>query len=108
MGLTKTAGFSQTQLELAAFAKALGHPARIAILQFLAAHNGCICGDIVDSLPLSQSTVSQHLKELKNVGLIKGDVEGPSICYCIDDKNWKKIETSLTDLFKNLDPINCC
>jgi DNA-binding transcriptional ArsR family regulator len=108
MGLTKTEGFTKTQLELAAFAKALGHPARIAILQFLAAQKACVCGDIVESLPLSQSTVSQHLKELKNVGLIKGDVEGPSICYCIDETNWLRVKTSLGDLFENLDPKNCC
>ena len=108
MGLTKTEGFTKTQLSVAAFAKALGHPARIAILQFLATQKGCICGDIVNELPLSQSTVSQHLKELKNIGLIKGDVEGPSVCYCIDEKNWLKVKNTLTDLFKNLDPKNCC
>jgi DNA-binding transcriptional ArsR family regulator len=108
MGLTKTEGFTKTQLELAAFAKALGHPARIAILQFLATQKGCICGDIVNELPLSQSTVSQHLKELKNVGLIKGDVEGPSICYCIDERNWERVKNSLGDLFRHFDPNNCC
>jgi DNA-binding transcriptional ArsR family regulator len=108
MGLTKTEGFTKTQLEVAAFAKALGHPARIAILQFLATQKSCICGDIVHSLPLSQSTVSQHLKELKTVGLIKGDVEGPSICYCIDEKNWHKVKTIFADLFKDFDPKNCC
>lgn len=108
MGLTKTEGFTKTQLSVAAFAKALGHPARIAILQFLATQKGCICGDIVNELPLSQSTVSQHLKELKNIGLIKGDVEGPSVCYCIDEKNWLKVKNTLNDLFKNLDPKNCC
>ena len=108
MGLTKTAGFTKTQLELAAFAKALGHPARIAILQFLATQKSCMCGDIVDELPLSQSTVSQHLKELKSVGLIKGNVDGPSVCYCIDEKNWEKIKNSLSALFYNFDPKNCC
>jgi DNA-binding transcriptional ArsR family regulator len=108
MGLTKTEGFTKTQLELGAFAKALGHPARIAILQFLASQKACVCGDIVDSLPLSQSTVSQHLKELKNVGLIKGEVEGPSICYCIDEKNWQKVKNAMAELFKNFDPKNCC
>lgn len=108
MGLTKTTGFTKTQLELAAFAKALGHPARIAILQFLATQKSCMCGDIVDELPLSQSTVSQHLKELKSVGLIKGNVDGPSVCYCIDEKNWDKIRNSLSALFHNNDPRNCC
>ena len=108
MGLTKTEGFTKSQLELAALAKALAHPARIAILQFLAVQKACVCGDIVESLPLSQSTVSQHLKELKSAGLIKGEVEGPSICYCIDEKNWQKARTALGDLFKNFDPKNCC
>lgn len=108
MGLTKTEGFTRSQLELAAFARALGHPARIAILQFLASQKVCMCGDIVESLPLSQSTVSQHLKELKNVGLIRGNVEGPSVCYCIDEKNWRKVKNALGDLFENFDPKNCC
>jgi DNA-binding transcriptional ArsR family regulator len=108
MGLTKTEGFTKTQMDLAAFSKALAHPARIAILQFLAKQKSCICGDIVDELPLSQSTVSQHLKELKSVGLIKGNVDGPSICYCIDEKNWKKIKNALGDLFEDFDPKNCC
>jgi DNA-binding transcriptional ArsR family regulator len=106
MGLTKTAGFTRTQIELSALAKALGHPARIAILQFLAAQKSCVCGDIVDELPLSQSTVSQHLKELKNVGLIKGDIDGPSICYCIDDKTWNKAQKMLGDMFRLYN--DCC
>lgn len=108
MGLTKTTGFTKNQLELAALAKALAHPARIAILQFLATQKQCFCGDIVNSLPLSQSTVSQHLKELKTVGLITGDVEGPAICYCIDEKAWQKTKHMIGDLFKNFDPKNCC
>lgn len=108
MGLTKTVGFTKSQIELAAFAKALGHPARIAILQFLARQKSCMCAAIVDELPLSQSTVSQHLKELKSVGLIKGNVEGPSICYCIDEKNWSKVKNVLGDLFEDFNPKNCC
>jgi DNA-binding transcriptional ArsR family regulator len=108
MGLTKTVGFTKTQIELAAFAKALAHPARIAILQFLATQKECMCGDIVNELPLSQSTVSQHLKELKNVGLIKGNVEGPGVCYCIDEKNWNKVQQALGDLFEDFNPKNCC
>jgi DNA-binding transcriptional ArsR family regulator len=108
MGLTKTEGFTKTQIDLAAFSKALAHPARIAILQFLARQNTCIGGDIVNELPLSQSTVSQHLKELKKVGLIQGTVEGPSICYCIDEKNWNKIKNALSNLFENFDPKDCC
>ncbi|HEY0653429.1 MAG TPA: metalloregulator ArsR/SmtB family transcription factor [Chryseosolibacter sp.] len=108
MGLTKTEGFTKTQIELSAIAKALGHPARIAILQFLARQKSCVCGEIVDELPLSQSTVSQHLKELKNVGLVKGSIEGPSICYCIDEKNWSKVRNAFGGLFEDFDPKNCC
>jgi DNA-binding transcriptional ArsR family regulator len=86
----------------------LGHPARIAILQFLASQKSCVCGDIVEELPLSQSTVSQHLKELKKVGLIKGDIEGPSVCYCIDAKVWSKAKTSVNGLFDIYTDPNCC
>jgi DNA-binding transcriptional ArsR family regulator len=108
MGLTKTEAFSQTQNELATLSKALGHPARIAILQFLAQRKACVCGDIVDELPLSQSTVSQHLKELKNAGLVKGDIEGPSVCYCIDEKAWTKAQQVLQQLFESYQPAKCC
>ena len=108
MGVTKTEGFTKNQLDLAGLAKALAHPARVAILQFVATQQTCICGDIVDSLPLSQSTVSQHLKELKSAGLIKGEVDGPSICYCIDEKNWQRAKVVLMDLFRHFDPKNCC
>jgi DNA-binding transcriptional ArsR family regulator len=108
MGLTKTEAFSQTQNELATLSKALGHPARIAILQFLAQRKACVCGDIVDELPLSQSTVSQHLKELKNAGLVKGDIEGPSVCYCIDEKAWAKAQQVLQQLFESYQPTKCC
>jgi DNA-binding transcriptional ArsR family regulator len=100
MGLTKTAGFTKTQIELSALAKALGHPARIAILQFLAEHKACVCGDIVDKIPLSQSTVSQHLKELKKAGLIKGNIEGPSVCYCIDERVWNRTQKMISELFR--------
>lgn len=108
MGLTKTEGFSKTQMDLASISKALGHPARIAILQFLAERKACVCGDLVEELPLSQSTVSQHLKELKNAGLIKGDIEGPSVCYCIDEKAWTKAKQVLTKLFDSYNTGNCC
>ena len=83
MGATKTDHFTESQNELAVLSKALGHPARIAIMEYLLKVDACICGDIVNELPLSQPTVSQHLKELKNAGLIKGSIEGNSICYCI-------------------------
>jgi len=108
MGLTKTEEFTKTQNELAALAKALGHPARIAILQFLMKTKACVCGDIVDDLPLSQSTVSQHLKELKKVGLIKGDVEGPSVCYCIDEKAWNRAKKAINLLFESYTGPDCC
>ncbi|MCU0369209.1 MAG: metalloregulator ArsR/SmtB family transcription factor [Cyclobacteriaceae bacterium] len=107
MGLSKTEEFTKTQNEIANLAKALGHPARIAILQFLAEKKVCVCGDIVDELPLSQSTVSQHLKELKKVGLIKGDIEGPSVCYCLDNKALAKAKKILGDLLHEAHE-SCC
>jgi len=108
MGLSKTEEFTKAQNDVAALAKALGHPARIAILQFLASQKSCVCGDIVDELPLSQSTVSQHLKELKKVGLIKGDIEGPSVCYCIDTKAWNKAKGLVAGLFEIHTDPTCC
>jgi DNA-binding transcriptional ArsR family regulator len=110
MGLTKTAAFTQADVTVAAYAKALGHPARIAILRILLERRSCICGDIVEELPLSQSTVSQHLKELKEAGLIKGDIEGKKICYCIDEAAWKQAQQLLQVLFANYTPCgsNCC
>lgn len=108
MGLSKTEEFTKTQNDLAALAKALGHPARIAILQYLIKTRACVCGDIVDVLPLSQSTVSQHLKELKKVGLIKGDIEGPSVCYCIDEKVWNRAKKMIGELFESYQTQNCC
>jgi DNA-binding transcriptional ArsR family regulator len=108
MGLTKTEEFTKSQNELASLAKALGHPARIAILQYLIKTKSCVCGDIVDVLPLSQSTVSQHLKELKRAGLIKGDIDGPSVCYCIDEKAWNKAKKTVGDLFESHELAKCC
>lgn len=108
MGLTKTEEFTRTQNDLAVFTKALGHPARIAILQFLLKSKSCICGDLVEELPLSQSTVSQHLKELKNAGLVKGNIEGPSVCYCIDEKAWNRARTMVVQLFDSYQNENCC
>lgn len=108
MGLTKTEEFTKAQNELALVTKALGHPARIAILQFLMKSKSCVCGEIVDELPLSQSTVSQHLSELKKAGLIKGDIEGPSVCYCIDQKAWEKAKKIVGDLFESYQGQDCC
>jgi len=108
MGLTKTEEFTKTQNDLASLTKALGHPARIAIIQFLVKAKSCVCGDIVDELPLSQSTVSQHLKELKRVGLIKGDIDGPTTCYCIDEKVWNKAKKAVGELFDSYNEPDCC
>jgi len=108
MGLTKTEEVTKVQNELAVIAIALGHPAMIAILQFLIKTKSCVCGDIVDELPLSQSTVSQHLKELRNAGLIKGDIDGPSVCYCIDERSWNKAKKQLSEFLASFTDQNCC
>ena len=107
MGLTKSFHFSEQQNQLASFAKAFAHPARIAIIQQIVKNKTCIVGSLADELPLSQSTISQHLKELKNIGIIKGEIEGPSICYCIHEENWQKARNMLVHLFTEIDG-NCC
>jgi ArsR family transcriptional regulator, arsenate/arsenite/antimonite-responsive transcriptional repressor len=110
MGATKTDSFTDEQNELATLAKALGHPARIAIMEYLLKVDTCICGDIVNELPLAQPTVSQHLKELKNAGLIKGSFEGTSICYCINEKGFEKIEDFFQHITNHLEKKKnqCC
>jgi DNA-binding transcriptional ArsR family regulator len=109
MGASKTEEFTVKDNKIAEYAKALAHPARIAILQMLIKKQSCICGDIVEELPLSQSTVSQHLKELKNAGLIKGDIEGPRTCYCINEKEWAVARQYLISLFDAYKPgTGCC
>jgi DNA-binding transcriptional ArsR family regulator len=110
MGVTKAEEFSVKDNRMARYAKALSHPARIAILKLLIKKQACICGDIVDELPLSQSTVSQHLKELKQAGLIKGDIDGTKVCYCIDDKEWALAKIAFAELFESLQATNtsCC
>ncbi len=105
MAYSKADKFSEDEIELAKLAKALSHPARIAILKFLATKNVCICGDIVDELPLSQSTTSQHLKELKTAGLIKGDIDGPRVCYCLNPVVIAKARQNFDLLFES---SNCC
>lgn len=112
MALNKKQEFSKNENRVAVFAKALAHPARVSILKTLAEKNTCICGEIVEVLPLSQSTVSQHLKELKNAGLIIGEIEGPASCYFI---NWKKLFDEFSSLQKLIDYLkekgktyNCC
>ncbi len=99
MGLTKSELFTKKQNELAGIAKALAHPARIAILQHLAKANACICGDLVDEIGLAQPTISQHLKELKTAGLIQGTIEGASVCYCINPKTWAMVRDTLAAFF---------
>ncbi|HEX2606680.1 MAG TPA: metalloregulator ArsR/SmtB family transcription factor [Flavisolibacter sp.] len=109
MGATKTDFFTDKQNKLAVMFKALGHPARIAILQELLKARACICNDLVEELGLAQATISQHLKELKNAGLIQGTVEGASICYCIDEKVWKQYRKQLEAFFVDYSAKgDCC
>jgi DNA-binding transcriptional ArsR family regulator len=108
MGLTKTEIFTEEQNKLAVQLKAIAHPARIAILQELIKANACICGDLVEELGLAQATISQHLKELKNAGLIKGTIEGVSVCYCIEPKAWAELEHELNSLFQSFKGANAC
>lgn len=109
MGATKSEIFSAEQNQLALLLKAMAHPARIAILQHLISTNACICGDLVDELGLAQATISQHLKELKNAGIIKGNIEGVKVCYCINPVIWEVIRTRLSvflNAYNSTD--NCC
>lgn len=110
MGATKKDFFTDKQNEISTLLKALGHPARIAIIEYLLKTDSCICGDIVNELPLAQPTVSQHLKELKNAGLIKGNIEGNAICYCIDEKILEKVKNYFANISVKLDKKknDCC
>ena len=110
MGTNKHHAFDSDVNTLARYAKAIAHPARIAILNLLVKTQACVCGDIVDKIPLSQSTVSQHLKALKEAGLIKGEIEGTSVCYCIDAAEWEKARTMLNKLFEQsaMPSLKCC
>src|SRR5882724_1208076 len=109
MGITKTEIFSDKQNKLASMMKALAHPARIAIIQHLIKIDSCICGDLVEELGLAQATISQHLKELKNIGLIKGTIEGASICYCIDQKVYQSFHQEFGHFFSALEiKDDCC
>ncbi|MCY1663012.1 MULTISPECIES: ArsR/SmtB family transcription factor [Chryseobacterium] len=108
MGATKTDFFTDEQNRIATIAKALGHPARIAIIEYLLKVNECICGDIVNELPLAQPTVSQHLKELKNAGLIKGNIEGNSICYCIDENAFEVLNVFFSKVISTVKKQKCC
>lgn len=109
MGLTKSEIFSDKQNKLASMMKALAHPARIAIIQQLIKSQACICGDLVGELGLAQATISQHLKELKNAGLIKGTIEGTSVCYCIDGKVWAQYKSMFEAFFVTyVNKDDCC
>jgi DNA-binding transcriptional ArsR family regulator len=109
MGATKTENFTEKQNRLALMMKALAHPARIAILQELIRTNACVCGELVTDLGLAQATISQHLKELKAAGLIKGSIEGTRVCYCINQKVWKQYMRDLDQFFGSYQPAaECC
>ena len=109
MGLTKTEIFSEEQNKLAVMLKAIAHPARIAILQHIIDARACICGDLVEETGLAQATISQHLKELKNAGLIQGTIEGVSVCYCINPENWQALQEALNSFFASYKGnTSCC
>lgn len=111
MGITKTSIYTDAQNDLALLAKAIAHPARIAILQHIIKTQACICGELVNEIGLAQPTISQHLKELKHAGIIQGSVEGTSICYCINTLKWNQIKTQFSnffDTFKTDNDTNCC
>lgn len=110
MAITKAQLFEQKQIRLAEMAKAISHPARIAILEILARRNTCICGDITGELPLAQSTVSQHLKSLKSAGIIQGEIDGVRTCYCLDEENVSELKAMLEALFEDLSnkKTECC
>jgi DNA-binding transcriptional ArsR family regulator len=110
MGLTKTEIFTDQQNQIASIAKVFGHPARVAILQHLFKTDACICGDLVDEIGLAQPTISQHLKELKNLGLIKGNISGTSVCYCINTDNWSQMKAVISQFLNQdlQDKIQCC
>jgi DNA-binding transcriptional ArsR family regulator len=108
VGATKADHFTNKQNQIATIAKALGHPARVAIIEYLLKANECICSDIVNKLPLAQPTVSQHLKELKNAGLIKGSIEGNAICYCIDEKAFNVLKEYFAKIILTVTDKKCC
>ncbi len=108
MGITKSEHFTDHQNELANVLKALGHPARVAIVEYLIQHKQCICGDIVNELPLSQATISQHLRELKQVGVIQGNIEGNSICYCLNPQVFEQITQFMGIVIESVTKKKCC
>ena len=110
MGITKTDIYSEEQVELAQMIKVLGHPARIAILQSIIRADKCICGELVTEIGLAQSTISQHLNELKSIGIIQGTIEGTSMCYCINTEKWTKLSNQIQALFQSVEcnENGCC
>ncbi len=108
MGITKTALFTAEQNQMASLLKAIAHPARIAIIEFLLRTDACICGDIVNELPLAQPTISQHLKELKNAGLIKGNITGNAVCYCLEKKTFAQLQNYFTNFTQTLENQDQC
>jgi len=112
MGITKSEIYNASQNEIAAIAKVIGHPARVAIIQYLITSKSCICGDLVEKIGLAQPTISQHLKELKQIGIIKGTIEGTSVCYCIDNEKWTSykiiLESFLNSYATNINKDDCC
>lgn len=108
MGLTKSEIFTDQQNRIADLAKAFAHPARVAILQLLIQKKACVCGDLVEELPLSQSTVSQHLKELKRIGIIQGEINPPRVCYCINPPVWEEARQTFGALLDVIVEVPCC
>lgn len=110
MGISKTDLFTEHQNEVATAAKALAHPARVAIIEYLLATNACINGDLVKELGLAQATISQHLRELKDIGIIQGSIEGTRMNYCINPERWNEIRSLFTGIFEqfNIDGEHCC
>lgn len=108
MGVTKTDIYTDQQNELATILKALGHPARLAIIQKLLSKACCICGDFTNEIPLAQPTISRHLQELKAIGIIAGTVEGSSVSYCINAQRWRAIQAMLQSLFDDFTGDFCC
>lgn len=107
MGTTKAQIFTDKQNELAQAFKVLGHPARVAILQYISQQESCICNDLVEEIGLAQATISHHLKELKSIGLLQGEVEGKRMCYCVNLERWKTLQNELNTFFDTT-TSNCC
>jgi ArsR family transcriptional regulator len=108
MGVTRSEIFTEQQNRIADLAKAFSHPARVAILQLLISRKACVCGDLVDELELAQATVSQHLKELKRIGIIQGEINPPRVCYCINPEVWLEAQNAFGSVLASFVPVSCC